>query len=123
MKKVIYDPQKKNKLIFDGYPRTLNQGKNLDILIKKYKQKISCVLSLKVDQAVIIKRILGRQICSKCGLIFNTFFTPATKENHKCEPKYLKNNYPPYKPIKTLFNKIMISATTWHSLRQDWGKY
>ena len=29
MKNVIFDPQKKNKLIFDGYPRTLKQAKNL----------------------------------------------------------------------------------------------
>ena len=26
IKKVIFDPQKKNKLIFDGYPRSLNQA-------------------------------------------------------------------------------------------------
>ena len=34
IKKVIFDPKKKNKLIFDGYPRSLNQAKNLDIIIK-----------------------------------------------------------------------------------------
>jgi len=55
-----------NRVIFDGYPRNLNQVKNLYILIKKYNQKISCALSLKVDQEIIIKRILGRQVCSKC---------------------------------------------------------
>jgi adenylate kinase len=31
---VIFDPQKKNKLIFDGYPRSLSQAKNLDLLLK-----------------------------------------------------------------------------------------
>ena len=30
IKNIIFDPQKKNKLIFDGYPRSLNQSKNLD---------------------------------------------------------------------------------------------
>ena len=34
MKNVIFDPKKKNKLIFDGYPRTLEQAKNLDIMVK-----------------------------------------------------------------------------------------
>ena len=29
IKEVIFDKQKKNKLIFDGYPRTLEQAKNL----------------------------------------------------------------------------------------------
>ena len=35
MKKIIFDPKKKNKLIFDGYPRTLDQAKNLDLLLKE----------------------------------------------------------------------------------------
>ena len=30
MKKVIFDPNKKGRLIFDGYPRTLDQAKNLE---------------------------------------------------------------------------------------------
>ena len=33
IKKIILDPKKKNKLIFDGYPRTTKQAKNLDILL------------------------------------------------------------------------------------------
>ena len=79
-----------NRLIFDGYPRNFNQASYLDILIKKYNQKISCVLSLKVDQDVVIKRIIGRQVCFKCGLVFNEFFNPSTKENHRCDIKFLQ---------------------------------
>ena len=79
-----------NRLIFDGYPRNFNQVKHLDILIKKYNQKIYCVLNLKVNQDVIIKRIIGRQICPKCGLTFNEFFNPSTKENHHCDRKFLQ---------------------------------
>ena len=30
LEKQVFDPQKKNKLIFDGYPRSINQAKNLD---------------------------------------------------------------------------------------------
>jgi len=78
-----------NRLIFDGYPRTLNQAENLDLLVKKHKQKISVILSLKVDESDIIKRIQGRETCSKCGLIFNKFFNPATEENHKCDKTFL----------------------------------
>ena len=62
-----------NRLIFDGYPRNIPQAENLDVLLKKFNQKISCVLNLNVDQNIITKRILGRQICKKCGLIFNKF--------------------------------------------------
>ena len=52
----------KNKIIFDGYPRTLNQAKNLDNLLKKYNQKIDIVLKLSVTLATVKKRILERQM-------------------------------------------------------------
>ena len=79
-----------NRIIFDGCPRNLNQAKNLQVLIKKYNQKISCALSLNVNKEIIIKRILGRQICSKCELTFNEFFSPATSGNHHCDSKFLQ---------------------------------
>ena len=78
-----------NGLVFDGYPRNLSQAKSLDSLLNEYKQKITCVLSLNVKKEIIIKRILGRQTCSKCGLIFNKYYNPSTTENHSCDQKYL----------------------------------
>ena len=51
----------KNRIIFDGYPRNLNQAKNLDSLLKKYKQKIDIVLKLSVSLQTIKKRILEFQ--------------------------------------------------------------
>jgi len=51
----------KNKIIFDGYPRNINQAKNLDILLKKYNQKIDIVLKLSVSLETIKKRISERK--------------------------------------------------------------
>ncbi len=51
----------KNRLIFDGYPRNLIQAKNLDLLLKKYDQKIDIVLKLTVSLETIKKRILERK--------------------------------------------------------------
>ena len=51
----------KNKLIFDGYPRNLDQSINLDNLLKKYDQKIQVVLKLSVGLETIKKRISERQ--------------------------------------------------------------
>jgi len=90
IKNILSNNSLSNKLIFDGYPRTITQAKNLNILIKEYSQKISCVLNLKVDEDIIFKRILGRQICSKCKLIFNEFLNTANKDNHLCDDKYLE---------------------------------
>ena len=88
--KIISDQNFYNRLIFDGYPRNLEQAKDLDFFLKKYKQKISCVLCLKVEKEFAIKRVLGRQICANCGMVFNEYFIKATKINHSCDPKFLK---------------------------------
>ena len=49
IKDVIFDPTKKDKLIFDGYPRSLSQAKNLDLLLNYSKQKIDLIFFLNVD--------------------------------------------------------------------------
>ena len=87
---VIGNKKFSNSIIFDGYPRNLNQAENLDKMIKKNNQKISCVIILKVDSNILLKRIVGRLVCVKCGLTFNEFFFPATTNNHKCESKFLQ---------------------------------
>ena len=61
IEKFISNDNYKNKIIFDGYPRSLIQAKNLDDLLIKYKQKIDIVLKLSVSLETIKKRILERQ--------------------------------------------------------------
>ena len=90
IEKVLLCMEINNRLIFDGYPRNINQAKKLDLLIKKYNQKIFCVLNLRVDKNTIVKRIMGRQTCLNCGLIFNKYFNPATSVNHSCDVKFLE---------------------------------
>ena len=58
----ILDPKKKNKLIFDGYPRSLSQAKNLDSLLKRTNQTIDLILFLNVTKETILKRIEKRKI-------------------------------------------------------------
>ena len=65
LEKIIFDTNKKNKLIFDGYPRTINQAKNLENLLNKSNQKIEHVLFLDVDKDSIIKRIEKRKVLEK----------------------------------------------------------
>ena len=97
-----------NRLVFDGYPRNLQQAKNLDKITSALNQKISCVLSLNVDKDLVIKRILGRQSCSNCGLIFNEFFNPSTKKNQSCDSKFLiKRSDDNEKTIKNRFETYM----------------
>jgi len=59
---LVSDPQKKNKLIFDGYPRSLSQAENLEELLKNSNQKIDLILFLNVDKKTVLKRIEKRKI-------------------------------------------------------------
>ena len=52
-------------MIFDGYPRSLSQAKNLEILLKKTNQKIDLIFFLNVNKETIIKRIEQRKILEK----------------------------------------------------------
>ena len=65
LEKIIFDSNKKNKLIFDGYPRTLNQAKNLENLLTKSNQKIDYIFFLNVNKDSIVKRIERRKIIEK----------------------------------------------------------
>ena len=65
IKNFISDPQKKNKLIFDGYPRSLSQAKNLDLLLNNTNQKIDFIFFLNVNKDIIIKRIERRKVLEK----------------------------------------------------------
>ena len=65
MKKAIFDNQKKGKFIFDGYPRTLEQAKNLDLWLIESNQKINFIFFLNVNKNTIIQRIEKRKIIEK----------------------------------------------------------
>ena len=61
IEKIIFDPQKKEKLIFDGYPRSLNQAKHLGLLLDKSNQKIDHIFFLNVNKDTIVERIKKRK--------------------------------------------------------------
>ena len=61
IEKFISNKSYKQRLIFDGYPRSISQAINLDNLLKKYDQKIDIVLKLSVKLDTIKKRILERK--------------------------------------------------------------
>ena len=65
IKDVLFNPQKKNKLIFDGYPRSLSQAKNLEVLLDSSNQKIDFIFFLNVNKNTIVKRIEKRKILEK----------------------------------------------------------
>ena len=65
IEKYLSDKTYQNKIIFDGYPRTLIQAQTLNDSLIKYNQKIQIALRLTVSLDTIIKRIKERSTIEK----------------------------------------------------------
>ena len=65
LKKYVFDQNKKEKLIFDGYPRSLSQAKNLNLLLNNSNQEINHIFFLNVNKETIVERIKKRKILEK----------------------------------------------------------
>lgn len=57
----------KNGYLLDGFPRTLAQAEALKSLTKEIAREIDVVINLSCDYSVLIGRISGRRVCTKCG--------------------------------------------------------
>jgi len=91
LEKTILGLKYKDRIIFDGYPRTIDQAKNLDDILKNYNQKIDLVISLSVPREIVEKRIIGRVTCQKCNVTLNEFFNSQEIELHPCgSDKFIK---------------------------------
>ena len=84
LKETISNLKYRDRIIFDGYPRTIDQAINLDNLLKEFSQKVEIVISLSVPREIIEKRIIGRVTCEKCNLTLNEFFNSNEIEFHPC---------------------------------------
>ena len=66
MKNYINSLPKDSNLLFDGFPRTIEQAEAL-----KDIAEIDAVLMLNVSPEEVLRRALGRITCSKCNQIYN----------------------------------------------------
>ena len=79
----------RDRIIFDGYPRNVEQAKNLKIILEEFDQTIGHIISLSVSREIIEKRIMGRKTCKKCNITLNEFFNKKQIELHPCGKEFL----------------------------------
>ena len=66
--------------ILDGFPRSVPQAQALD----EMGVSIDKVISLEVEDEVIIDRMSGRRVCADCGKTYHTIHLPSKQED-SCE--------------------------------------
>ncbi|HOE00347.1 MAG TPA: adenylate kinase [Kiritimatiellia bacterium] len=72
--------QPTDKYMFDGFPRTLEQARQLDEVLAKLGSAVNQVFLLEVPTPVIVSRLSGRRICKTCGAVYHVTNIPPKKE-------------------------------------------
>ena len=76
----VAQPDCKGGFILDGVPRTLAQA---EALLERGVQ-IDHVVSIEIDDSVIVGRMTGRRVCSNCGASYHIVANPSKVEG-KCD--------------------------------------
>jgi len=90
LKKSITNLKFRDRIIFDGYPRNVEQAKNLELILGEFNQTIGHIIFLNVSKDIIEKRIMGRMTCDKCNITLNEFYNKEQIELHPCGKEFLK---------------------------------
>jgi len=90
LRKSITNLKFRDRIIFDGYPRNVEQAKNLELILGEFNQSIGHIIFLNVSKDIIQKRIMGRMTCDKCNITLNEFFNKEQIELHPCGKEFLK---------------------------------
>ena len=80
----------RDRIIFDGYPRNVQQAINLEAILSTFNQKIGHIIFLNASRDIIQKRIMGRVTCEKCFMTLNEFFNKEQIELHPCGKEFLQ---------------------------------
>lgn len=70
----------KSGFILDGYPRNLAQAKTLEEIFESQNIGIDWIIYLDSSEKVIIQRLSGRLVCSKCQANYHIKNMPPKKE-------------------------------------------
>jgi adenylate kinase len=84
IKERIRKEDTRNGFMLDGFPRTIPQAEALDNMLGSEGLKIDAVISIEVEDEEVIKRISGRRVCQKCGVMYHIIYDPP-KNNELCD--------------------------------------
>ena len=80
MKEALEEGNDGRGLILDGYPRTVQQAKTLDQMVKLMNVSVDHVINFNLSDKEVIRRLSGRRQCRECKVGYHIQFAPPKKE-------------------------------------------
>lgn len=84
VKERLAEPDTDKGFLLDGFPRTLDQAKALDQMLKELGKKLDAVVEIHVPSEILVERLAGRYMCRNCGATYHKIFKP-TKVEGTCD--------------------------------------
>lgn len=99
-------------ILFDGFPRNLQQAEDLDTLLYESGRDLDGVVYVRVSDEVILKRLTGRTICRECQVPFHKEFNPY----RKCPQEQCENGEFLYQRDDDKPETVLARLKTFHSV-------
>ena len=79
-KRLRSDEVRKKGFILDGFPRTVRQAEALEHVLTEMDMHLEKVVSIEIDENLLVERLSGRLGCTKCGEIYHQVSKPPLRE-------------------------------------------
>ena len=78
----LNEPDLKNGVILDGFPRTKEQALELEKMLERNNKKVDMAINLTTPEEEIIERISNRRVCTnqECKAVFNVTMNPPKQD-------------------------------------------
>ncbi|OYV76346.1 MAG: adenylate kinase [Chromatiales bacterium 21-64-14] len=80
----LAEPDTQSGFILDGFPRNVQQGEALDVVLQDVRKPLDLALLIDVDFDVLMQRLTGRRTCESCAAVYNVYSNPP-KFDDRCD--------------------------------------